>query len=596
MTYVREIILENFMSYEYGRIPLKKGLNIICGPNGAGKSSILIALSVALGQVHTERGKKLGDLVRHGEEMGRVSLVFDNTPVNGKRPIRFCKSDTFMLSRYLRKDGFYWYEADYRGRSKYEITEILRELGINPDNMLIIMHQHMVDRFSVTTPSEKLLSVEEAIGFKKLRERIIGAKNELSDIINEESALMRVLQSTESTLSYWKGLYEKYQKKKELIKKREELEQELVSAQIIRWEKIYQSHAEKLEGKQRVLERILRKSREEGEKIKKLKDEVANKQFEGKRLFYELLRLEKEKTRKELLEEEIDDLNKEIFKIRARIQENDEEMEKSLEDYIERRINLGILHYRKKEIEREIREAERYMNEVKIKLESFPEIEKIDTQRSIGEISGEIKFVNAQIGTLSDVPDDTEEMYESYTEMLSELKEKLRIVEKNKEKAMKEVEERKKIWRRELEKFIDEINVSYNEILSRVNGRGRVRLINPDDIENAGLELSVGFRGRNPIVLDAYSLSGGERSVSVISFLLCLQKRIVSPVRAVDEFEVHMDPKNREEIFKALLSSVEDQQYILITPNPILTMEKDVNIILVQNIRGKSRIRHEKGV
>src|SRR4030065_1050688 len=81
---IREIILENFMSYEYGSIPLKPGLNVICGPNGAGKSSIILAISVALGQAYTERSRKLSDLIRWGQDSARVTLVFDNTPKDGK--------------------------------------------------------------------------------------------------------------------------------------------------------------------------------------------------------------------------------------------------------------------------------------------------------------------------------------------------------------------------------------------------------------------------------------------------------------------------------------------------------------------------------
>jgi DNA repair exonuclease SbcCD ATPase subunit len=45
-----EVVLENFMSYEYARVQLHRGLNLISGPNGAGKSSILLAISVATGQ------------------------------------------------------------------------------------------------------------------------------------------------------------------------------------------------------------------------------------------------------------------------------------------------------------------------------------------------------------------------------------------------------------------------------------------------------------------------------------------------------------------------------------------------------------------
>ncbi len=76
---ISEIILENFMSYEYARIPLEPGVNLVCGPNGSGKSSLLLGISVALGQSYTERSKKLSDLIRWGKDIGRVTLVLDNS-------------------------------------------------------------------------------------------------------------------------------------------------------------------------------------------------------------------------------------------------------------------------------------------------------------------------------------------------------------------------------------------------------------------------------------------------------------------------------------------------------------------------------------
>ena len=74
---LREVILEDFMSYRYARIPFKPGLNIITGPNGSGKSSILLGISVALGQTYTERGRRLSDLIRRGKSIARVTVVLD---------------------------------------------------------------------------------------------------------------------------------------------------------------------------------------------------------------------------------------------------------------------------------------------------------------------------------------------------------------------------------------------------------------------------------------------------------------------------------------------------------------------------------------
>ena len=101
---IREIILENFMSYDYARIPLKSGVNIVCGPNGSGKSSILLGISVALGQSYTERSKRLSDLIRWGKDMGRVTLVLDNSKRSGRRPVPKIKKDELWI--------------DWKGRAK----------------------------------------------------------------------------------------------------------------------------------------------------------------------------------------------------------------------------------------------------------------------------------------------------------------------------------------------------------------------------------------------------------------------------------------------------------------------------------------------
>ena len=206
-TIIREIILENFMSYEYARIPLREGLNLIVGPNGAGKSSILLAISVAMGQAYTERSRKLSDLIRRGKEIARVSLVFDNRQTDGKRPIPYSKADTFMLSRYLRKDGSYWYEADYREIDKSEVVRLLGEFGMNPDNLLIIMHQGMIEEFGALSSQTRLKMVEEAVGFREYRERIHRAETDLRGLISEEVSLIQLIENANQTIEYWKQIY-----------------------------------------------------------------------------------------------------------------------------------------------------------------------------------------------------------------------------------------------------------------------------------------------------------------------------------------------------------------------------------------------------
>ena len=73
--------------------------------------------------------------------------------------------------------------------------------------------------------------------------------------------------------------------------------------------------------------------------------------------------------------------------------------------------------------------------------------------------------------------------------------------------------------------------------------RPKVRLINENDIEAAGIEILVGFKGAKPVPLNIYTQSGGERSTAIMAFLLALQQHVRSPFRAVDEYDIHMDEK-----------------------------------------------------
>jgi chromosome segregation ATPase len=78
-----------------------------------------------------------------------------------------------------------------------------------------------------------------------------------------------------------------------------------------------------------------------------------------------------------------------------------------------------------------------------------------------------------------------------------------------------------------------------------------------------------------------------------MSFLLALQQHVRSPFRAVDEYDVHMDPKNREIIAQTLISTVKNAnaQYVVITPSQVTFTKDEVNIITVQNVEGKSIIK-----
>jgi chromosome segregation protein len=643
---IQEVILENFMSYEYARVPFKPGVNVVCGPNGSGKSSLLLAISVALGQSYTERSRKLSDLIRWGKDQARVTLILDNAKKGGKRPVPKFNKDQIFLTRVLRRDGQYWFELENRAVTKAEVERLLSKLGVDPDNMLIIMHQNMVEQFTILSPTEKLRMVEAAVGLESYRENVLQAQKKLTRILSQEESISKLLESAEQTLSYWREQYERLQEKKQLQTKRRFLERELAWAEVNRRENTVKELEAAREKELETLNQIEEETKTEKEKLQNLNDQHEKLKNEWKRLLRERLNLELEKGRNEaivafceqLLKEtaalenphlQLSQLLKEnkleLFKLLGRenleemaknskgnlqkldekIGENQAEMEKldkEIEDFgnqvLDTRIKLALLQYRKEKITAEIESLEREMKEAKIHLnlaakkaeETGPRIAVI---KSVSEILDEIRVTDGHLAALADISEDIERMYESYSKLYFELKEKAQLVAENREKALEEVKTRMQAWKTVIQSLLDRVNLEYKRILAQAQAVGEVRLVNGHDIEAAGLEILVGFKGGKPVPLDAYTQSGGERTTATMSFLLALQQHVRSPFRAVDEYDIHMDPRNREVIAQMLISTVRDAdaQYIVITPSQVTFAKEEANIITVQNVEGKSIIR-----
>ncbi len=186
-------------------------------------------------------------------------------------------------------------------------------------------------------------------------------------------------------------------------------------------------------------------------------------------------------------------------------------------------------------------------------------------------------------------------MYKTYGDIYEDLRKKATVVEQNRADVLGELRDRFDRWRGVIEKMLSELTERYNALLSEVGGKGLILLKASKDIEKAGLELYAGFKGNEPVSLDGLSPSGGERTIALVAFLLSLQHFISSPFRAIDEFDVHMDPRNRETVSRLiyLASKANDSnQYIAITPGQVtLPGEDNVHVIVVQNVQGSSLVK-----
>ena len=513
-----------------------------------------------------------------------------------------------------------------------EVARLFQGFGLDPNNMLIIMHQNTMEQFCLTSPQEKLKLLEDAVGFGSYRAKVVEAKNRLESIISEDDSISELLGRAEESLGYWKEMHEKYMQRDELEERRKWLKREAIWVRVIKQE----AASKQLEERLKVKEYALLSSSEEmeatREKINLWREKLDSWKINSKEHFYELLHLEKEETRIVLLtdhlrekeqmlrelgkkeeaaelkerQKEIDirvkELKEAIKKVQSGLGAVDRSLESDMDEYITYRVKGEVLKFKRGMLEMEIKAIKSELEKANQKLAGLASLkkkagERIDTERKQSEIENELNLVGAKIEALGEIPEETEEIYSNYSKLFDELKDKSEIVASNKREGLKELESRRKIWRKAITDLLDSINASFKQILAGISATGLARVVNADgdDLENAGLELFVGFKGSPPVLFDYYTQSGGEKTSLIMAFLLAIQQLLRSPFRAVDEFDIHMDPRNREEIYKMMISSMKGSECLLITPSQLSVTDPSVHVIVVQKAYGKSGVSEVKG-
>jgi len=639
---IKGVVLTNFMSYENSYVPLQTGLNLICGPNGAGKSSILLAISLVLGQAYTERSKRLSDLIRWGTDEARVTIILDNS--GEKKPFPNFHTELVTVTRVIKRNGTYYYLLQNKPVAKAAVTDVFQSWGLNPDNILVIMHQFMVGRFAAVTPQDKLKMLEEAVGFQTYREEVLDARKRLESVMSEEQSLVQVLESTRETHDFWKREYDRYLQKRQLETKLEALKHELLWSRIQKKRDALAHIEGRIESKSRALQSVEDKIQELAESKKKrqakydelnlgrmgLEDEKVElvKQITTQELniewatnllnqFQELSiateppstdlamkgldkfkvswkdtaessqkRLEREKERMTALSEKIVDVSGRL--------------EDALTRLIDTNVEYEVSGFKRKLLTEEVADLQAQLRLAKEELDpmiaSANTGPAIESPRKIFDIMLEIGAVEEQMKPLSSLSEDVEKMYSSYAKVYEELKAKADDVAASRQEVMTELDRRLSRWRDVLSNFLEELTGRYAEILKAVTATGAVHLISSRDIEKCGLEIMVGYKGNKPTALDAFTQSGGERSIAMMAFLLALQQHITSPFRAIDEFDVHMDPKNRESVTQLIISnaaSMTEGQYLAITPGQVNVISQS-HVIVVQNVGGASLVSELK--
>lgn len=345
-----------------------------------------------------------------------------------------------------------------------------------------------------------------------------------------------------------------------------------------------------------------------------------NKQFSDTRIIflnnknsieqYERDIISKENENSDLKEEKEKNSNvvMELSQNIEELEKNEEQLQKEIEEHIKiynsENRDIEVLNERENNLSNEERELSKDKSKLETDLlHSNDRLEKII--EVIEKIKTDIENINEKLTELTDVTAKTVEVekLKSSKDYLRSLENKINnfgdvnLLAINEFKELKEkydylarerddvVKSRKQVMDliQEIDERIHEdfhttyenINENFNKMCEETirNTEGRLNIINPEDFDNCGIEIFVKFKNKKKQPLSL--LSGGEKSMVAIAFIMAIFMYKPSPFTFLDEIEAALDEKNTKNLLAKLRDFTDKSQFILITHNKETMKESD---------------------
>ena len=213
---------------------------------------------------------------------------------------------------------------------------------------------------------------------------------------------------------------------------------------------------------------------------------------------------------------------------------------------------------RREELDRVLAELQTISAELPNPLPEVPE--KVNLE----ELQKELKSLSKRLQAMEPVNMLALEQYERTQQRLAELSEKLETLEAERTELLLRIENFTTLRQRAFKEAFDAVNENFQSIFATLSqGDGYLQLDNPEDPFNSGLNLVAHPKGK-PVQRLA-SMSGGEKSLTALSFIFALQRYRPSPFYAFDEVDMFLDGANVERLAKMIKQQAQLAQFIVVS-------------------------------
>jgi chromosome segregation protein len=273
---------------------------------------------------------------------------------------------------------------------------------------------------------------------------------------------------------------------------------------------------------------------------------------------------------------QITTINEQITETRAKLSEMEKSLgeEKQKRDAIEQEVRSHLLRQQQLEWELEkLQETQLKRREELVTLQSqlqelLPELPsplpEVPEQVDLEELQKELRSLAKRLQAMEPVNMLALEEYERTQNRLQELTDKLQTLEAERTELLLRIENFTTLRQRAFKEAFDAVNENFQSIFATLSeGDGYLQLDDPEDPFSSGLNLVAHPKGK-PVQRLA-SMSGGEKSLTALSFIFALQRYRPSPFYAFDEVDMFLDGANVERLARMIKQQAQLAQFIVVS-------------------------------
>ncbi|MSR86087.1 chromosome segregation protein SMC [Candidatus Woesearchaeota archaeon] len=209
---------------------------------------------------------------------------------------------------------------------------------------------------------------------------------------------------------------------------------------------------------------------------------------------------------------------------------------------------------------------------LKKELEQFAEV-ALRRGIELPELQAEIKNFENILRTMGNVNLRALEIYEKVNEEYVHLTEKFSTLKLEKEDVLKMMYEIESKKQESFMKTFKLLERNFKEIFTSLSTKGEAELVleTPENVFDGGVDIRVRIVGNK--YLDIKGLSGGEKTLTALSFIFAIQEFEPSWFYLMDEVDAALDKKNSELLSKLIAKYSKGAQYIVISHNDAIISE-----------------------